>query len=253
MSRSPIALRHDSESSFVRGPVSQRGRSVPAAQRWLVVCIAAAAGLGAVGAGPRWAIMRQSSPSAQRNMRVSGDWLVPRLFSTPFLRKPPLPYWLVAGRLVPLPARCTYGPAGHDGFFEAAFGPGRLWHDPADLEARLGHVQPARRHDRGAHRGHEHLHAALCPQCDRGNDPHSLLHVGVSAFLDGGPESPAWSRRGKQPPAPRTAHAWVLHRARVRDARQRSGAAGDGRVSIGGLVVHGDPAAQFCAQADPEP
>jgi 4-amino-4-deoxy-L-arabinose transferase-like glycosyltransferase len=31
-----------------------------------------------------------------REMRMSGDWLVPKLAESPFVRKPPLPYWLVA-------------------------------------------------------------------------------------------------------------------------------------------------------------
>jgi 4-amino-4-deoxy-L-arabinose transferase-like glycosyltransferase len=31
-----------------------------------------------------------------RNMRLSGDWVVPTFLDTPYFRKPPLPYWLIA-------------------------------------------------------------------------------------------------------------------------------------------------------------
>jgi len=42
--------------------------------------------------GDHEAIVAQAS----RQMRLSGDWLVPHFLETPFIRKAPLPFWLVA-------------------------------------------------------------------------------------------------------------------------------------------------------------
>lgn len=44
-----------------------------------------------------------------RQMRISGDWIVPRFLETAFIRKPPLPYWLVAATSYIWPANSVTG------------------------------------------------------------------------------------------------------------------------------------------------
>lgn len=68
-----------------------------------VVLLALVASLGAVLGGPPLGDHEAIVAECARNMRLSGDWLVPQFLDTPFLRKPPLPYWLVAGTSFLLP------------------------------------------------------------------------------------------------------------------------------------------------------
>ncbi len=59
----------------------------------LLVIVATLGGsFGGPGLGDHEAIVAQCA----REMRLTGDWTVPRIFDTPFIRKPPLPYWLTA-------------------------------------------------------------------------------------------------------------------------------------------------------------
>jgi 4-amino-4-deoxy-L-arabinose transferase-like glycosyltransferase len=62
----------------------------------IVVGIALVATLGGVWGGPALGDHEALVAQCARQMRVSGDWVVPRFQDTPFLRKPPLGYWLVA-------------------------------------------------------------------------------------------------------------------------------------------------------------
>jgi 4-amino-4-deoxy-L-arabinose transferase-like glycosyltransferase len=59
-----------------------------------------AAAFGGPALGDHEAMVAQCA----RNMRSSGDWITPRIFDVPFVRKPPLPYWLIAGVSCILPA-----------------------------------------------------------------------------------------------------------------------------------------------------
>lgn len=53
--------------------------------------------LGAILGGPALGDHETIVAECARNMRLTGDWLVPWFLDTPFMRKPPLPYWLTAG------------------------------------------------------------------------------------------------------------------------------------------------------------
>ena len=59
--------------------------------------------IGAVFGGPALGDHEAIVAQCARNMRVSGDWVSPTIFDTPFFRKPPLPYWLIAGVSYVLP------------------------------------------------------------------------------------------------------------------------------------------------------
>jgi 4-amino-4-deoxy-L-arabinose transferase-like glycosyltransferase len=61
-----------------------------------VLALAFAGTLGAFWGGPGLGDHEALVAQCARNMRVTGDWLVPQFLETPFIRKPPLPYWLVA-------------------------------------------------------------------------------------------------------------------------------------------------------------
>ena len=52
--------------------------------------------LAAVFGGPALGDHEAIVALCARNMRLSGDWLVPDYAGTPWFRKPPLPYWLIA-------------------------------------------------------------------------------------------------------------------------------------------------------------
>jgi len=60
--------------------------------------------MAAVFGGPALGDHEAMVAQCARNMRTGGDWLTPRIFNVPFVRKPPLPYWLVAGVSYVLPA-----------------------------------------------------------------------------------------------------------------------------------------------------
>ncbi len=68
-----------------------------------IVLLLLVSSLGAVLGGPPLGDHEAIVAECARNMRLSGDWLVPQFLDTPFLRKPPLPYWLVAGTSFLLP------------------------------------------------------------------------------------------------------------------------------------------------------
>jgi 4-amino-4-deoxy-L-arabinose transferase-like glycosyltransferase len=57
----------------------------------------AAGTIGGVFGGPALGDHEAIVAQCARNMRLSGDWVSPEIFGTPFFRKPPLPYWLIAG------------------------------------------------------------------------------------------------------------------------------------------------------------
>jgi len=61
-----------------------------------VVALVVMATLGAVFGGPSLGEHEAFVALCARNMRLSGDWLVPEFMGTAWIRKPPLPYWLVA-------------------------------------------------------------------------------------------------------------------------------------------------------------
>jgi len=68
-----------------------------------VLTLAVAATLGAVWGGPGLGDHEAIVAECARNMRLSGDWVVPTFLDTPWMRKPPLPYWLVAAASYLLP------------------------------------------------------------------------------------------------------------------------------------------------------
>jgi 4-amino-4-deoxy-L-arabinose transferase-like glycosyltransferase len=60
--------------------------------------------LGAVVGGPAMGDHEALVAQCARDMRVNGEWLVPHYLGEPYVRKPPLPYWLIAGLSYVLPA-----------------------------------------------------------------------------------------------------------------------------------------------------
>lgn len=62
-----------------------------------VLVLVVAATLGAVWGGPQLGDHEAIVAECARNMRLSGEWIVPNFLDTAWMRKPPLPYWLVAG------------------------------------------------------------------------------------------------------------------------------------------------------------
>lgn len=62
----------------------------------LILVLGVAGSLAAVWGGPPLGDHEAIVAQCARSMRVSGNWTVPELFGTPFIRKPPLPYWAVA-------------------------------------------------------------------------------------------------------------------------------------------------------------
>jgi len=63
----------------------------------LVLIVIVAGTLVAVWGGPPLGDHETLVAECARNMRLTGDWLLPQWLGEPFVRKPPLPYWLVAG------------------------------------------------------------------------------------------------------------------------------------------------------------
>lgn len=62
-----------------------------------VLILVGAATLGAIWGGPPLGDHEAIVAECARNMRQTGDWVVPSFLDTAWMRKPPLPYWLVAG------------------------------------------------------------------------------------------------------------------------------------------------------------
>jgi 4-amino-4-deoxy-L-arabinose transferase-like glycosyltransferase len=61
-----------------------------------VLILAASATLIPVWGGPQLGDHEGIVAECARNMRLTGDWVVPYFLDTPFMRKPPLPYWVAA-------------------------------------------------------------------------------------------------------------------------------------------------------------
>jgi 4-amino-4-deoxy-L-arabinose transferase-like glycosyltransferase len=61
-----------------------------------VLILVGAATLGAIWGGPQLGDHEAIVAECARNMRLTSDWLVPSFLDTAWMRKPPLPYWLVA-------------------------------------------------------------------------------------------------------------------------------------------------------------
>ena len=64
--------------------------------RLAVLLFAAVATIGTTWGGPVLGDHEAIVAQCARDMRMTGDWLIPQFLDTPFIRKPPLPYWLVA-------------------------------------------------------------------------------------------------------------------------------------------------------------
>lgn len=77
-------------------PVPSVTRVEPA-WKWATVALALAASFGGVFGGPPLGDHEAIVAECARKMRLSGDWLVPQFLETAFIRKSPLPVWLVAG------------------------------------------------------------------------------------------------------------------------------------------------------------
>jgi len=65
--------------------------------------------LGAAFGGPALSDHEAIVAECARNMRQSGDWVVPEYLGTPWFRKPPLPYWLIAAVSYVLPNEPSTG------------------------------------------------------------------------------------------------------------------------------------------------
>jgi len=76
------------------------------ASRLCVVALVLLVAIGTVGAvfgGPKLGDHEAIVALCARNMRLSGDWVVPDYLGTPWFRKPPLPYWIIAAASYVLP------------------------------------------------------------------------------------------------------------------------------------------------------
>lgn len=76
--------------------LSDRAWKPPAALVAAVVVFAMLSSLGGVFGGPALGDHEAIVALCAREMRLSGDWLVPQFLETPFIRKSPLPFWMVA-------------------------------------------------------------------------------------------------------------------------------------------------------------
>src|SRR5687768_3683923 len=88
-----------SESSNPAAKARTARPIVAAPSRVLIAAVALLAVVGTLGSisgGPTLGDHEAIVAQCARNMRISGDWIVPDFLGTPFFRKPPLPYWLVA-------------------------------------------------------------------------------------------------------------------------------------------------------------
>lgn len=83
--------------SGLRGRSLTDDRSPGAWLRSAVILFALAATLSGVWGGPALGDHEALVAQCARNMRLSGDWIVPQFLETKFVRKTPLPYWMVAG------------------------------------------------------------------------------------------------------------------------------------------------------------
>ncbi len=74
-----------------------------------VVLLAAVGTFGSLFGGPALGEHDAIVAECARQMRLSGDWLVPVFMEVPFIRKSPLPYWLVAAGSYVLPHDAATG------------------------------------------------------------------------------------------------------------------------------------------------
>jgi 4-amino-4-deoxy-L-arabinose transferase-like glycosyltransferase len=84
-------------------PVQQQEERVSRMLAGAVVLLIIAGTLGAAFGGPALSDHEAIVALCARNMRLSGDWVVPEYLGTPWFRKPPLPYWLIAAVSYVLP------------------------------------------------------------------------------------------------------------------------------------------------------
>ncbi len=101
LQRSPfvpfVDTRHD-RADYLRVSVAKRTTADPSRGLILgVLLFALASALGGVFHGPALGDHEAIVAQCAREMRLSGDWLVPQFLDSPFIRKPPLPVWIVAG------------------------------------------------------------------------------------------------------------------------------------------------------------
>jgi 4-amino-4-deoxy-L-arabinose transferase-like glycosyltransferase len=83
---------------------SSQATAPPALVTGLVLLLAVVAALGAVFGGPALGDHEAIVAECARNMRLTGDWVVPQFLDTAWMRKPPLPSWLVAAASYVLPS-----------------------------------------------------------------------------------------------------------------------------------------------------
>ena len=77
-------------------PIADRPWKPPAILVVAILGFAILSSLGGVFGGPALGDHEAIVAQSAREMRLSGDWLVPQFLGTPFFRKSPLPFWLVA-------------------------------------------------------------------------------------------------------------------------------------------------------------
>jgi len=99
----------DPRTGLPHGAAAQQSAAASAAfpARWfdaMILLLALAGTLGGVAGGPRLGDHEALVAQCARDMRLSGQWLVPHYLGDPYVRKPPLPYWLIAGLSFIMPA-----------------------------------------------------------------------------------------------------------------------------------------------------
>lgn len=77
--------------------------------KWIVLLFVALATLGPVFTGPQLGDHEALVAQCARDMRTTGNWLVPHYLGEPYVRKPPLPYWMIAALSYVFPADSTTG------------------------------------------------------------------------------------------------------------------------------------------------
>lgn len=75
----------------------------------IIILFVALATLGPVFTGPLLGDHEALVAQCAREMRTSGNWLVPHYLGEAYVRKPPLPYWMIAGLSYVFPADATTG------------------------------------------------------------------------------------------------------------------------------------------------
>lgn len=84
------------DETRLAAPVPQREEKILCILVGVVILFTMVGTLGAVWGGPALGDHEAMVAQCARNMRLSGDWVVPKYLGTPWFRKPPLPYWLIA-------------------------------------------------------------------------------------------------------------------------------------------------------------